>query len=378
MKQDVLKHINHIKGWVVPFVLLFFVLALLSYVTVSSLFRPLAWAILLAFISYPVYRSLLRAIGGRHKNTAAMLITLMVLLLLIVPTLAAGVVASREAIGLFGKLTDLLGNIEAAKGLSLDALLPEVIVKKLLPLFERYPILKDGVQQSLSWVTSTMVRLSRGFLGNTVMLIYHQIIIFLAFYFLLRDGHVILGYLKDIVPLMDDEREEFMHRADMVLRAVVFGVVVTAGVQGILGAVGWWFVGLSNPLLAGALMSLLAMIPFVGTPTVWIPGAVYLFLIGDVKGCVILTLWSFCVVSTVDNFLRPYFISEKAKMSTLLVFLGAFGGLTAWGFIGLFMGPLILSLFVFFLDSYRKAWKNYQGEQKERRDQKENENSVLP
>lgn len=159
---------------------------------------------------------------------------------------------------------------------------------------------------------------------------------------------------------MSDEREKFIARASIVLRAVVFGVILTAGTQGILGAFGWWFVGLSSPLLAGALMALLAMIPFVGTPTVWIPGSIYLFLIGDIKGSVLLALWGLCVVSSVDNFLRPYFISEKANMSTLLVFLGALGGLAAMGFLGLFLGPLILSLFVFFLDSYRLAWKSYQ------------------
>lgn len=112
-------------------------------------------------------------------------------------------------------------------------------------------------------------------------------------------------------------------------------------------------------------MALLAMIPFVGTPSVWIPGALYLFLSDDVKGALILAVWGLGVVSTVDNFLKPYFISEKAKMSTLLVFLGAFGGLAAWGFLGIFLGPLILSLFVFFLDTYRNAWELYQQEGRE-------------
>jgi predicted PurR-regulated permease PerM len=82
--------------------------------------------------------------------------------------------------------------------------------------------------------------------------------------------------------------------------------------------------------------------------------------VGNVEKAFILVLWGLCVVSTVDNFLRPYFISGKANISTLLVFLGAFGGLAAWGFMGLFVGPLILSLFAFSLDFYRKAWMLYQ------------------
>ncbi|MDR3230994.1 MAG: AI-2E family transporter [Synergistaceae bacterium] len=356
---------EHIKGWIVPFILLFLVLAFLSGRTLLPLLSPLTWAMLLAFISCPVYNGFLNTFGLQRRNLAAFLTTLLVVLLLIAPAIAAGILASREVISLFGRFADVLGSIDASKGLrlNLEALLPEVVVRELLPMFERYPILRDGTQQLLSWMTTTAIRLSQGFLGNIATLVYHQTIIFIAFYFILRDGHLLLGYFGDIIPLMKDEREEFIRRADVVLRAVVFGVIVTAGFQGVLGAIGWWFVGLPGPLLAGLIMALLAMIPFVGTPTVWIPGAVYLFLMGDVKGCTILVLWGLCVVSTVDNFLRPFFISEKAGMSTLLIFLGAFGGLAAWGFIGLFVGPLILSLFVFFLDSYRRAWRIYREEE---------------
>ncbi|MDR1379760.1 MAG: AI-2E family transporter [Synergistaceae bacterium] len=352
--------VQQLKGWILPVALLFLAIALLAYTTLLSLFRPLSWAILLAFIFYPAFLGVLSIVGKTRNSLAALLVTFLMIVLLVAPTMAAGVVTSREAIRLFGRLVDLVGGIDASKGLSLDALFPDVLVRELLPMFEKYPLLKDGIQQLVSWTTSTMVRLSRNFLGNIATLAYHQIIIFIAFYFLLRDGHVLLEYFKDIIPLMSDERDEFMRRTGVVLRAVVFGVVLTAGVQGVLGAIGWWFVGLSSPLLAGALMALLAMIPFVGTPTVWIPGAIYLFLVGDNKKALILILWGLCVVSTVDNFLRPYFISGKANMSTLLVFLGAFGGLAAWGFMGLFVGPLILSLLVFSLDFYRKVWMLYQ------------------
>ena len=351
------------KAWMFPFVLLFFALAFFAYMTVFPLFRPLAWAILLTFVSYPAYRSLVEIVGERYKNLAAMLITFSMVVLLVAPTVMIGIVTSREAIGLFGKLADLIGNVDPSKGFSLEALFPDVVAKTLLPLFDQYPLLKDGTQQLVNWLTSTTLSLSRNFLGNILTLLYSLFIIFIAFYFLLRDGHVLLDYFRDIIPLMDEEeRDEFMSRANVVLRSVVFGVVATAGVQGILGAAGWWFVGLPGPLLAGVVMALLAMIPFIGMPTLWIPGAAYLFLIGSVKDSVILVLWSLCVVGTVDYFLRPYFISEKAKMSAFLVLVGAFGGLFAWGFIGLFMGPLILSLFAFSLDSYRKIWMFYQSD----------------
>ncbi|NLL36373.1 MAG: AI-2E family transporter [Fretibacterium sp.] len=356
--------VQRIKGWILPFVFLFLLLAWLAYITLASLFRPIVWAMLFAFISYPTYQFLLRKLGDHRRTLAASLMTLLVIALVVLPSLAAGYVISREVLGLFGRVNDLMGGFDATKGISLEKLLPETLAQELLPLFSRYPFMKEWVQQATTWGVSNLVRLAHSFLGSSATLLYHQLIIFIVFFFVLRDGHLILKYFGDILPFMSEERQEFIERANVVLRAVVFGVIVTAGVQGLLGALGWWFVGLASPFLAGALMALLAMIPFVGTPTVWGPGAIYLFISGDIKGGLILLLWGLGVVSTVDNFLKPYFISGKAKMSTLLTFLGAFGGLAAWGFLGIFLGPLVLSLFVFFLDSYREAWNAYQEEQR--------------
>ena len=200
-------------------------------------------------------------------------------------------------------------------------------------------------------------QLARGFLGNTFGLVYNLLIIFISYFFLVRDGHLILNYTKDIVPLAEEEQIKFMIRGKDTLRGVVYGVTLTAVVQGMLGAIGWWFVDLPAPLLFGSLMAFLAIIPFVGTPSVWLPGTIYLLIIEQYKYALILLLWGVFVVSMIDNFMRPKFISDRANISTFLVFIGAFGGIMAWGFIGLFVGPLILSLSAFFLDSYREMWK---------------------
>lgn len=138
---------------------------------------------------------------------------------------------------------------------------------------------------------------------------------------------------------------------------MVYGITFTAGIQATLGALGWWKAGLEAPIIFGAIMFVLAMIPFVGTPMVLLPGAAYLAATGSLKAAIYLAIWAIAVVSTVDNFIRPIFISEGSNIHILIVFVGVVGGLAAWGFIGLFLGPLIISLFIFFLDSYRKLWK---------------------
>jgi len=95
------------------------------------------------------------------------------------------------------------------------------------------------------------------------------------------------------------------------------------------------------------------MIPFVGTPVVWIPGSIVLLIQNDIAGALMLLAWGFGVVSMVDNFIRPYFISEESRIHMLVIFVGIFGGLFNWGFLGIFMGPLILSLGIFVLDVYK-------------------------
>jgi predicted PurR-regulated permease PerM len=163
-----------------------------------------------------------------------------------------------------------------------------------------------------------------------------------------------LSFVRDILPLSDDGRDAFFLRAKRMLYAIFYGIIMTAGIQATLGGLGWWFVGLPNPAIFGALMFLLAMLPFVGTPMVILPGAAYLFFAaGDVKNAVILLLWGMLIVSSIDNLLRPLFIYDGSRTHVLLVFIGILGGLRAWGFLGLFLGPLVLSVSYFMLHLYR-------------------------
>jgi len=159
--------------------------------------------------------------------------------------------------------------------------------------------------------------------------------------------------VKDIMPLPETVKEDIVDRSAKMPRAVVYGIVATAAVQGTLGGLGWWFVGLGHPVLFGFFMFVTGMIPFVGTPVIWVPGALTLFINGNYTGGMLLLIWGVGVVSMIDNFIRPIFISGESKIHMLVIFVGIFGGLLNWGFLGLFIGPLILSLAIFLLDLYR-------------------------
>ncbi|HKA60987.1 MAG TPA: AI-2E family transporter [Methylomirabilota bacterium] len=169
------------------------------------------------------------------------------------------------------------------------------------------------------------------------------ITLFLLFFFL-RDGDTIVGTAVRLVPMSRERRDHLMDHVGAVIRAVVFGSLLTALVQGVLVAAGFAMVGLASPLVFGALASVTALIPLVGTPVVWVPAVAVLFLQGRWIAALFLAGWGVVVVSSADNVLRPLFISGRAPISTLPVFLGVLGGVSAFGPIGLVAGPVLVSL----------------------------------
>jgi predicted PurR-regulated permease PerM len=344
------KKIFDVKNWLIPFSALFIILAYLSFLTLSLLLQPLSWAVLLAFLSYPAYTFLnKRLLKGKYTNVCALIMTIFIILAIIAPTIIAGSMMAKEAIDFY--------NQRREASFTINDILPQEVSSFISSVMNDYPKLEEVSRDLIKDISLYVFQTARGFLGNTLGILYSLLIIFISYFFLIRDGHIILNYVKDIVPLVEEEQMKFMIRGRDTLRGVVYGITFTAVIQGILGAIGWWIVDMPAPLSFGALMAFMALIPLIGTPSVWLPGSIHLYLSGDYKNALILLLWGIFVVSMMDNVMRPKFTSDKANISTFLVFIGAFGGIIVWGFLGLFIGPLILSLSVFFLDSYREIWK---------------------
>jgi predicted PurR-regulated permease PerM len=154
---------------------------------------------------------------------------------------------------------------------------------------------------------------------------------------------------QQVVSLLPIEGQRRMllqrHLADMT-RAVFLGLGLTAVAQGVLLGVGFWIAGLPSPLVFGVLGVILALVPMVGPALLWIPGAIWLAARGETGYAIFLALWGSIVVGLIDNLLRPLLISGRAEVPTLAVFVGVIGGLAAFGFIGLFLGPIVLGLLI--------------------------------
>jgi predicted PurR-regulated permease PerM len=165
-------------------------------------------------------------------------------------------------------------------------------------------------------------------------------------YFLLRDGGGLTALVRRALPLRRDHTDRLIHDFATVVRATVKGNVVIALVQGTLGGLALWALHIGAPLLWGALMALLSLVPAVGAALVWVPIALYLLAVGSLWSAVALTAWCVLVIGLVDNVLRPVLVGKETRMPDYLVLVATLGGLTAFGINGFVIGPAIAALFL--------------------------------
>ena len=192
--------------------------------------------------------------------------------------------------------------------------------------------------------TETMISLATRAMTNLGRNIFKLVVCVFTTWFLFRHGDVLKDQLKEGVGRLGGERaEKLLGRIRETVRAVVYGLVMTALAQAVLTALGFWVAGASYPLLLGALMFVCSFIPF-GPPLVWVPASLSFFVDGEVGWGIATFVWGATVISSMDNVLRPLFIGQVTRMPVLLVFMGVIGGLMAFGMVGLFVGPVIIAV----------------------------------
>jgi predicted PurR-regulated permease PerM len=321
------------------------ILALAVWKILQPFIGAILWSILVAFLLYPLNRRLRDALGGRRAG-AAILLTLGFIVLLLGPALAVFVTFASQATALFKQLQATAGRYEIARP---SDLLRIPLVHQFLQWAETVtPVSTEQVQ---AWLMSAatgllqvLVAMSGVFvveaLGTLVSLI---IMLFLLFFFL-RDGEDMLDTALRLVPLDGERQGHLVLHLSAVTRAVVFGSLITAVVQGSLVGVAFALVGLPSFVVFGVLAMIAALVPLFGTALIWVPAAGVLAAQRRWGAAIFMVAWGIFAVSGSDNVVRPLFISGRAQISTLPVFLGLAGGLSAFGPIGMVLGPVIVAL----------------------------------
>lgn len=326
---------------VVAFAFLVFIFGLTFWV-LSPFLVSLAWAGILAYVTWPLHQWLCRRLPERD-SVVALLMTLGVAATLLLPMVWV----------LFTLVEDLAAASAAIKQLAAHGLPPLPAGVAAWPGGEWVVAQYARIQGDPAWVRTQIaalgltdavnVKLLVGGVGRNVA--KFGLAVF-ALFFLYRHGASVLMQFRGVaMRWLGEAARGYIHAVGVTVRAVVFGIVLTALAQGVLAGLGYWVAGIAAPALWGVVTALISMLPFVG-PVVWVGLSLGLLANGETQAALGLFLWGALVVSWVDNLIRPLVISGPTRIPFLLVFLGVLGGINAFGLIGLFLGPVLLAVSV--------------------------------
>jgi predicted PurR-regulated permease PerM len=315
-------------------------IVLLSYTVLRPFLVPVIWALILAYVTWPLYLRLRNALGGR-STLSALLMTLLLTAAFVVP-----------AIWLISLLRDEVGpayaqlNAWLTSGPRLAPSLANVpwlgeILQDFLDRMRSDPAALKGEVGTLIDQSLGEIRTLIGGVGRNVAKTFFAL---LTVFFMYRNGEQLAGQVTLVLERVVGERVYgYLEAIGDTTRAVVYGLVLAAIAQGFLAGIGYWIAGLQAPALLGAATALIALIPF-GAPLVWISASLWLIATGDVKLGIFLLIWGAGLVSWVDNLIRPLVIANATRIPFLLVLFGVLGGIAAFGLVGLFVGPVILAV----------------------------------
>ena len=342
----------------VTFTLIVLLLYLL-YRLMSPFLVGIGWAIVLAVTTYPLYRRLRRSLRGREALSTGIMI-LAVTILLVGPTIGFVGLLGKQSVRTYNVL-ERIGQEGGAVRFLQERLAPYETNQVIGPWVVKGRAYLEGakadgetpVTSAAKKAIAAILGLFTAALSNFLSFLLHLSVMLITLGIFYLKGEFLFGEVRSLLPLPEAKKEALFRRMDQVMKAVIRGIVLTWAVQGVLGGIGFWITGLPSPVVFGVLTAFSAIVPVVGTTLVWGPGVLYLILAGKTAAGVGLLVWGAIVVGRVDAILLPLLIGGKIEIPLSLILVGVVGGVFAFGLLGLVIGPLLLSVTLFFLELYR-------------------------
>lgn len=315
----------------------------LSYRLAVPFLPALTWALALAILFAPLHRLLESAIHS--PNLAATLCVLLIAVIVVVPAIF---IADR-----------IIG--EAVNGAqTIQAMIESGEWRRKFEAHPRIAPAGDWIARELDLtglansVTSWLTNLGASFVQGSILQLIGIVLSFYLLFYFLRDRVMALDSLRSLTPLSETDMTRLFVDVSDTVHATLYGTLVVAIVQGTLGGLMFWWLGLEAPLLWGTIMGLLAVIPVLGAFVIWIPAAIFLVLEGSGEKALLLTLWGAIVVGGIDNLLYPLLVGRRLKIHTVLAFISLVGGLIVFGAAGLILGPVIFTVTRLLLEIWRR------------------------
>lgn len=322
----------------------------LCWLMVQPFVNVILWAAVLAVVFYPLHRRIHARVGS--PSGAAILSTLLVVVLILLPATFITVAVVRELAGAADSLQ------HGVQRLSSDSTIPGL--GWVLDRTSRYVDIDPVAAQTFlaarlqSWggalAASTLL-----VVGGAVGAVVQMVLVVFTLFYLFRDGDRIRVAVYDILPLERIQMHDIAVRTREVIAATIYGVLVISAIQGTLGTIIFSILGLPSPLLWGVVMFFLSMIPMAGAFLVWVPAAAYLALTGAYLKAALLVAWGVMVIGSIDNFLSPRLVGRRARLHELLIFFAVLGGLEVFGVLGLVLGPVVVAVTLALIEMVRQA-----------------------
>ena len=308
-------------------------------------FGAIFWAATLALVFNPLQQWLLRRFNGRN-NLAAFTTLMICFVIVIIPGTMIISSMVQEGVSLYMRIRngDLnLGNyvsqLQSSLPPSLDNWLSRVGIGNFNALRDKF---SAGAMQGSQYVATQLLSIGQ----NTVQFVTGLGVMIYLMFFFFRDGTQLTALLLRAIPLSHNHKAQLLDKFAAVVRATVKGNVIIAIIQGCIGGVAFWSLGVEAALLWGVLMSFLSLLPAIGAALVWAPVAVYFFVTGAFFKAAVLSFVGIVVIGLVDNLLRPPLVGKDTKMPDYVVLTATIGGMSLFGINGFVIGPLIAALFI--------------------------------
>ena len=323
------------------------VLGYLSYQIFQPFFTPITWAMVLCVVFYPVYVFTLRVV--KMKEVASFITLIIILVVIIGPF-------SYISYSLVNEVTEIVAKTDTDARIMTSLLSDERVMnvfRKVEPYTGLEPPSEELIVESAKKLGKKIVEgLSAGF-GNVLSVAANFVIMAFTIFFFFKDGPRFFQRIRDYFPFSEQHRDRLTSQIKDMIVSTIYGGVLVAIVQGILGGVAFSLLGIQSPIFWGCSMALMSFVPVLGTSIIWLPATGSLLLQGAYGKGVALILIGVFVISMVDNILKPLIIGGRTKMPTIVIFFTVLGGIKLFGLLGLVMGPLVFALFLSVFEIFR-------------------------
>ncbi len=332
-------------------ILILILLGYFSYQIIRPFLFPIMWAIVLSLVFYPVYAFILKYV--KYKFVSSLATLLIIILILIGPFSYFVYVLSQELINLVSHFQGENGNVNIIRTLLSHPLINTIIQKVLSVFHMTEQELYNTISTSLMNFAKQSTGLIKSGFGNILAGGMNFVLMLLTIFFFLEDGPAFIEKLENLLPFSRRQRERLLRQTKDIVVSTIYGGVVVGMAQGLIGGGTFALLGIHSPVFWGLAMFVASFIPVVGTFIIWGPAIIYLLFQSLYLKAVILLAVGVVIIAGIDNVLRPLIVRGKIKLPTIAIFFAIFGGIQAFGFIGLILGPLILALFLSVFEIFR-------------------------